>query len=260
MKKITLLFLSCFFAAFAYGSTNMVTNGDFSDGLNGWTVKHEKAADSTSVLYTITTTDGLGITTGTTLPAGRLDFYQNLAIEEGATYTISFDYKASHEKLRLWSFGISDNQKFAYNTTKASTDPMRTNNQYFPAVTEWTFKTMDYTVPGSAGETSDSNVDTLHLEFRAYKEASETLALTNVSVVKKETTGIHDVQNQPSVSVAGAKVYISANIGDIVSVFNLTGQTIFRTVVESDRIAISNLPNNQILVVRVGGKAFKVKL
>lgn len=259
MKKITLLFLSCFFAAFAYGSTNMVTNGDFSDGLNGWTVKHEKAADSTSVLYTITTTDGLGITTGTTLPAGRLDFYQNLAIEAGATYTISFDYKASDPKLRLWSFGIGDKNFSVYNTPEAKTDPMRTNNGYFPVATEWTSKTMDYTVPGVVGEPSDT-IHTLHLEFRAYKQASEALALTNVSVVKKETTGIHDVQNQPSVSVAGAKVYISANIGDIVSVFNLTGQTIFRTVVERDRIAISNLPNNQILVVRVGGKAFKVKL
>ena len=184
MKKITLLFLSCFFAAFAYGSTNIVTNGDFSDGLNGWTKKHATAADSTSALYTITTTDGLGITTGTTAPAGRLDFYQNFAIEAGATYTISFDYKASHLKFRIWSFGVGDKNGWVYNTTDASTDPMRTNNGYFPVATEWTSKTMDYTVPGVVGEASDT-IHTLHLEFRAYKQASETLALTNVFCCEK---------------------------------------------------------------------------
>ena len=61
-----------------------------------------------------------------------MDFYQNITVEEGATYTISFDYKASHPKLRIWSFGIGDANLSVYNTTDATTDPMRTYyNGYF---------------------------------------------------------------------------------------------------------------------------------
>lgn len=158
-------------------AVNNVVNGDFSDGTNGWTIACQNAADAD--VYAITTSeDGLQIAQ-TTAASGRLDIYQDVPVEKAASYVLSFDYKATHKKFRIWSFMVSDNDVWVYFTDDAKTDDLRTKNGYFEVASDW--ESMQYPI-------SIADVDTIHtlrVMFRVYKQANCTVNLRNVYLSKQ---------------------------------------------------------------------------
>lgn len=174
MKKF-LSFLFALFMGLNAMAANNVINGDFSDGTNGWTISMKNA--DTAVYQITTSEDGLQIYQK--VKAGdRLDITQDIAVEKNAQYILSFDYKATHKKFRIWSFLVSDNDVWVYFTDNAQTDSLRTYNDYFAVTDEWRNISYPISVP---------DVDSIHifrLQFRCYKQAGCTVNLNNVSLVK----------------------------------------------------------------------------
>lgn len=157
-------------------AVNSVVNGDFSDGTSGWTISCQNANDTN--VYAITTSeDGLQVAQ-TTAASGRLDIYQDVPVERSAFYVLSFDYKATHKKFRIWSFMVSDNDVWVYFTDDAKTDSLRTKNGYFEVVSDW--ENMSYPIRIADVDT----IHTLRVMFRVYKQANCTVNLRNVYLSK----------------------------------------------------------------------------
>lgn len=76
---------------------------------------------------------------------------------------------------------------------------------------------------------------------------------------KKPVNTVQETQ-QEVVSVVGDKVYITAKAGEEINIFALTGQNVYRTLSEGGVLVVEDLPTSQILIVRIGAKAYKVKL
>lgn len=178
MKKLKTIFLMLFlFMGLNAMAVNSIVNGDFSDGTNGWTIACQNAADAD--VYDITTSeDGLQIAQ-TTAASGRLDIYQDVPVERSAFYVLSFDYKATHKKFRLWSFMVSDNDVWVYFTDDAKTDSLRTKNGYFEVASDW--ENMSYPIRIADVDT----IHTLRVMFRVYKQADCTVNLRNVYLSKQ---------------------------------------------------------------------------
>lgn len=177
MKKVFSLILSVLFAANLMAAENLVTNGNFEDGTNGWTLTYQQEADA-SVYAISTDVNGLTVTQPKAA-AGRLDISQDIAVTRNKEYTLSFEYKANYKKFRIWSFLVSNNDSWVYFTDDAKTDPFRTNNNYFDITDDFVEKTMEFKVP---------DVDTLpnfRLMFRVYKTANCEVLLQKVVLTEK---------------------------------------------------------------------------
>ena len=185
MKKVFSLILSVLFSVSLMATENLVTNGNFEDGTNGWTLTYQKETDAS--VYSIAAENNELTISQTTAAAGRLDITQDVAIEKNKEYTLSFDYKANLKKFRIWSFLVSNNDVWVYFTDDAKTDVFRTQNGYFDITDEFVTKTMSFTAP---------DVDTIpifRLMFRVYKSDNCEVVLRNVSLVEKTvTTGIEN--------------------------------------------------------------------
>ncbi|MBP6230908.1 MAG: hypothetical protein KA397_04550 [Paludibacteraceae bacterium] len=82
-------------------------------------------------------------------------------------------------------------------------------------------------------------------------------SVANVYAIEKRA--MNTVQEEV-VSVVGDKLYVTAKAGEEVNLFALTGQNLFRAISEGGVMVVEDLPSNQILVVRIANKAYKVKL
>ncbi len=89
---------------------------------------------------------------------------------------------------------------------------------------------------------------------------SFTVATAMHATDKRPVNTIQETTQQELVSVVGNKLYITAKAGEEINLFALTGQNLFKGVSEGGVMVIEDLPTNQILVVRIGNKAYKVKL
>jgi len=176
MKKFFsfLFFLTLGISAFA--AENLVVNGNFTDETNGWNITMKSADES---VYQITTNDGLQVYQSTKA-SDRLDISQDIAVEKNTFYTLSFDYKATHKKFRVWSFLVSENDVWVYFTDNATTDSLRTYNGYFDIVDDWTTISYPFSVPDV------DTIPTFRLMFRVYKQADCKVNLKNVQLVKQE--------------------------------------------------------------------------
>lgn len=256
MKKITLLALPLLFCGSAlFAQTNMVVNGDFSNGTEGWKLTYQTATDE-GTLYKLSTSDNsLIIAQGATVAGGRLDIEQDIAVEPGKTYKISFDYQSTHKKLRIWSFGVTDEDKWVYVTggsSGAASDPFRTNNDYFPVAEEWTTKSYEYTVP------TDQDVTKFKLAFRAYKQANSSHGLRNISMVEATDAGVANVKGANQVYATNGVLMIDGEGGQAVDVFSLLGYKLASLTSSEGVTRVEGLPSNEVLMVRVKDKAYKV--
>ena len=163
----------------AAATGNLVVNGDFSaawtSGIpTGWTSNAESS-------LTITQGNGSFIVNN---PTGTAKLYQTIAITPGSTYTLSFDYTATHEKLRIWSGFVDAPGKITgVNYLGAATDDeLRTKNGYFPVAATLTPVSITFTAP-----TTPAGLDYFLLEFRYYSETGSTFELKNVTLVDNST-------------------------------------------------------------------------
>lgn len=257
MKKITLLLLPlfCVGTLFAQSNTNLVVNGDFADGTNGWTFVYQNSADEKA--YGVTGgANGLEIAQPTAA-TGRLDIRQDFKITPGKSYKISFDYKSTHAKFRIWSHAVSDNDVWVYSygtgsLVDAAKDPLRTNNGYFPVASEWQTMSYDYQAPAA------DTISSFRLMFRVYKQAASTHNLRNVSMMEVGAAGVAAVKETHRMYTADGMLFIDGKGGQPVEVYSLLGNKIASLTSTDGTTRIQGLPRSEILMVRIKDKTYKV--
>ena len=206
MKKLLSFLFATMMAVGMYAGQNLVVNGDFSNGTDGWELNYQTKADTN--IYVISTTDGLEVSQPTKA-SGRLDITQDIPVEKGETYTLSFEYKATHQKFRIWSFLVSDNDVWVYFTDDAKTDSLRTYNGYFAVADGWTTVSYPFSVPDV------DTIPTFRLQFRVYKQAGFVSSLKNVSVVKQggedtpTSLQLTDIQAVPTKFIKDGHMYFN---------------------------------------------------
>ena len=154
--------------------TNLVNNGDFSAA---WT-SGIPAGWTSDVPDKITVTQGNGSIIVSN-PTATTKLYQEIAVTAGATYTLSYEYAATHAKFRIWSgFATAAGAtSFTYLGSSATDDELRTNNVYLPIVSTLTEKNYTFTVPDGH--------NFFRLEFRYYTQAESTFELKNVKLIQQ---------------------------------------------------------------------------
>lgn len=160
-------------AAGSGGETNLVLNGDFSSWTSG--IPNNWEFDFPERLTITQGTSSFVVTN----PTGTTKLFQQIPVTAGKQYKLSFKYKASHAKFRIWS-GFAPNPPsiagIVFLTTNVADDPMRSNNGYLAVATNATPWEYTFTVP--AGQT------TLQLEFRYYSQTESSFELSEVTLVE----------------------------------------------------------------------------
>lgn len=133
---------------------------------------------------------------------------------------------------------------------------------------DWKFATVDYDFGDRLARYAPS-------EFYTYDKSKMKYLLIGVKVifgdlllddfsltVKGGTSGIETTTaNQPlPVKVDGGELYVGGVKGSRITVYDAIGRTVANTVATSETTHISNLPKNQLLVVKAGNKTAKVMM
>ncbi len=244
MKKITLSFVMMFCAIVAIAQTNLLVNGDFSGGSEGWTLdpsddKNVKIEDGRCLI------DMPGATT-------KLSQAENVAVVAGEEYTLSFEYKCTLEKSRIWSwFKDASGETNIYLTEDSKDDPLRTNNGYLAAASDWTTHTVTFTAP--AGSAS------MVVQLRAYKTA--TTEFRNVQLVAGDIDMPSSTNNSMNDEVVvyseNSELNVVAVEGSNIQVYSITGVCLYNFVATESKTVIKDIPRG-MLIVKVDNKAMKV--
>lgn len=183
MKKIFTSFT--ILAALTLSAQNLLNNPSFESDFDSWSAGPSDSYTAPEIVSG-NSQDGdkhaaynaVNATTG---------FYQNVAVTEGESYTISFWYKASGDDTdaRIWSIFRDAEGAAVYTTDATEEDPFRTNNGYLPTATEWTFHTA--TMPAGTGAVS------LDVAFRAYTGGNA--AFDNIKAGVEGSMGVADMNN-----------------------------------------------------------------
>ena len=88
----------------------------------------------------------------------------------------------------------------------------------------------------------------------AYNETGGVYTIVN------EQTAIDRVENSIGVYAHNGQLVVPTEVGQLITVYNMMGQTIYSTWTKTAETYIDGLPLNQVLVVRVGHKMDKVVL
>ena len=153
--------------------TNFVNNGDFS---TAWTsgIPTGWASDAVSNLTITQGNDSIVVSN----PTATTKLYQDIEVVAGITYTLSYEYKATHARFRIWSgFSETAGGSLTYLESNSSNDELRTNNGYFPIASAFTKKSHTFTIPDGQSF--------LRLEFRYYSQAGGTFGLRNVKLIQQ---------------------------------------------------------------------------
>ena len=180
MKKFYSL-IAVIAASFTFAQTNLVQNPSFEDGLTSWAKGPIDSYTEPSILN-----DGKegAKSAGYTNAENTTGFYQDVAIEAGKTYVLSFWYKATGDgtDARIWSFLKDAKGGNVFLWDSIDEDPFRTSNGYLPTATVWTEHKIEFT---------NTNAVSLQLALRSYKSSST--AYDAFSLVDKATLGVGDV-------------------------------------------------------------------
>jgi len=234
-----------FTAALAFSATaqNLVTNGSFDDGLNGWTA----GFPTSYTLPTLDATDGSdGTNSAQYNPTATTGFYQDVPVVAGNTIKISFWYKSTGDDTdsRIWSNYKDAAGTVIYQEAANTEDPLRNNNGWLATAAAWTLKEITVVVP--------ANATVLTLAVRAY--SGSTVGFDQFSVVD-QTLGIN--QN----SIEGLKVYpnpvtngtlyinTTANASKEVVIYDVLGKQVVKTTTEN-AVNVSKL-NAGVYIVKV---------
>ncbi|WP_133241869.1 DUF6383 domain-containing protein [Hallella colorans] len=133
---------------------------------------------------------------------------------------------------------------------------------------DWKFATVDYDFGDRLARYAPSKFYTYDKSKMKYlligvKVSSGDLLLDDFSLtVKGGTSGIETTTaNQPlPVKVDGGELYVGGVKGSRITVYDAIGRTVANTVATSETTHISNLPKNQLLVVKAGNKTAKVMM
>ena len=154
--------------------TNLVVNGSFADWTGNvptsWVTDvanapFQKLGDAPNFYLSLD-------------PTATTKLYQFAPVVGGKKYKLSWKYKATAAKLRIWSGFTTEataSSYVNYLTDTNTTDPLRTNNGYFPVADNFVdYSPIEFTVP--------AGMNYLRLEFRFYKGG--VLALGDIELIE----------------------------------------------------------------------------
>lgn len=254
MKKLYSLIAVAAFGL-AVNAQNLLTNPGFETGsLAPWAKGTTSSYTEPSVLSS--GAHGGTYAVGYTDATATTGFYQNVTgIEAGASYTISFWYKASGDDsdARLWSVYKNASGDAVYTTDGASTDPFRTNEGYLTTASVWT----QYTATMPAGD----GVSNLDVAVRVYKYG--TASFDDFSLTKG-TLGTVDFSKDKYSLVKNTSVsdnLFFAKTADV-KIINTAGQVVKEVkATEGSSVNISSLPKGMYIVTgTVNGEAVSQKI
>ena len=190
-------------------------------------------------------------------------------------YTLSFWYKvvkATNYKGRTlsWSYGIgmwhSATELWDMTCLSQTTQEVITPGETTEG--DWKFATVDYDFGDHLSKYTKSNEyahDKSEMKYIGIgvQNIRGDLLLDDFSLtVKGGTSGIETTTaNQPlPVKVDGGELYVGGLKGSRITVYDAIGRTVANTVATSETTHISNLPKNQLLVVKAGNKTAKVMM
>ncbi|WP_322970229.1 T9SS type A sorting domain-containing protein [Faecalibacter sp. LW9] len=239
MKKLYSL-IAVISASLAFGQTNLVQNPGFDNNLSNW----EKRPTAS---YTVPTIFEEGYqssnSAGYVNPSSTTGFFQNVSIEPGVTYVLSFWYKATGDgtDARLWSFLKDESGANVYLWDTAGEDPLRTNDEYLAPANDWTLHTVEFT---------NTNAVSLQLAVRSYSNSNT--AYDEFSLVNKAELGLGEVVKSKYTLVANSIVsseILFAAEAKNVQIFNSNGQLVQHvSVVEGTKLNVSSLPKGVYVV------------
>ncbi|WP_139422307.1 carbohydrate binding domain-containing protein [Chryseobacterium mulctrae] len=259
MKKIFTILGVVAVAAFA-NAQNLITNPGFENGTTGWTATNP-GSGAAYYLPTVTTTAPHGGVNSVQydMPTATTGFEQNINVTPGATYTISFWYKASGDDTdaRIWANYLDSAGGAIYQNSATASDPLRgPNNGYLTSSTAWTQHSVTVVAP--------ANVVSLKLQVRAYNNAT-VVAFDDFSV----TTGTLAVgEVLPSkyrmiknTFVKNDEITFGADAKDV-KVYTLTGQLVKTASVKANgTLNIAELAEgNYIVTGTVNNQAVSQKI
>lgn len=259
MKKLfTLSFVLCL-ASVMLGA-NLIQNGNFETWTDAATAANWKWVDDggkitdaypSAVVTAAKGAEGIVVTA----PSKTVKLFQQIPVEAGKEYKLSFSYKATGEKFRIWSGFAPEAGKVSgivFVTVNSADDALRTNNKYFPVASNWTNKEITFTVP--AGQTL------FHLEYRYYALAGAEFGLKEVVLEDASGSGVaEEVAAQLNLFVSGNVVNFTTEEAVNVGVYSMTGAQIFNKVSTVGANAIK-INNAGLYIVKVGTKAIMVRI
>lgn len=256
MKKIFTILGVVSFATVAFAQ-NLVTNPTFDNGLTGWTA----GPISGYTAPTIVAGDGHNGSNSAQYQnaTATTGFYQEFPVTAGATYTISFWYKATGDDTdaRIWSNYKDATGTIVYQTSAATSDPLRgPNNLYLPPATAWTQYSVSVTAP--------AGVATFQLAVRAYNNA--TVAAFDDFSVTSGTLAVGEVLPSKyrmikNTFVKNDEITFGADAKDV-KVYTLTGQLVKTASVKANgTLNVADLAEgNYIVTGTINNQAVSQKI
>lgn len=172
-----------------------------------------------------------------------------VGVEADEIYTFSFWYKYKEQPT---GEGLLN-----YSSSWWDAD----GNEYFG---EGEFELMNATVPYAdqlwLPLTVDITAQPLVTQFwlGLGAQTGVTVMIDDVKLVKKAVAGVNEFNASLNMYTEGNTVYISTIGGESIEVFNITGQKVAEAKGESKVTVLNNLPQNQVLIVRVDIRSAKI--
>ncbi|WP_018676504.1 T9SS type A sorting domain-containing protein [Riemerella columbina] len=232
---------------------NLVQNFSFENDFSDWKAGFKSTYTAPEVI-TGGAQDGNKYVKYT--PTSTTGFYQNISIEAGKEYILTFYYKAARGKdARIWCNFKNANNDVIYLNTDTANDPLRNNNKYLEATNDWTKHEIQFTAP--------NDIVSFDLAVRAYSGSN--VSFDNFSLVKKENMSVYDLAgNKKETLVKNTVVENRLLFGakGKVTIYNTNGQVVKSLEVkEGDAVNISSLPKGVYVVAgEVNGQKVSQKV
>ncbi|MDY3521732.1 T9SS type A sorting domain-containing protein [Riemerella anatipestifer] len=218
---------------------NLVQNPSFENDFSDW-----KAGFNTSYTAPEVVTGGAqdGDKYVSYKPTATTGFYQTIPVTEGKTYIASFYYKAARSKdARIWSNFKDTNGTVIYLNSTNTNDPLRNNNGYLSAATEWAKYEVEFVAPAT--------VVSMDFAVRAYSGADA--SFDNFSLVEKSTMSVSDVNakkiNLVKNTVVDTQLLFGADAD--IKIYNVNGQLVKSAKVNNgETLNLSSLPKGVYIV------------
>jgi hypothetical protein len=170
-------------------------------------------------------------------------------VEANEIYTLSFWYKYKEQP--------AGEGLLSYSSSWWDAD----GNEYFG---EGEFELMNATVPYAdqlwLPLTVDITAQPLATQFwlGLGAQTGVTVLVDDVKLVKKAVVGVDEFNTSLNMYTEGNTVYVSTIGGESIEIYNLAGQKVAEAKGESKVTVLNNLPQNQVLIVRVDARSAKI--
>lgn len=235
MKNIYILLFTILISGLSFGQ-ELLTNGDLESWDNattptGWS-KAESVTEETTTTYS-------GSSSAKTVASSTSDLTQNVSIEPGESYTISFWYNVETgdgSDARIWSYWLNGTSTVSdANTDSELRGP---SGNYLTSNNSWQQYTVTVTAPSTG-------VDGFRFEVRTYSGA--TVYWDNFSFIDNNTlsTKYNQIEGFTAYPNPTSLGYVSlsskSNTKMDVAVFDILGKQMLNKTVTNNKLDVTSL-------------------